>query len=137
MLDLSLILTLAKRVEASAAGHTAEDFDLNRQIAIAMGWTFEVTGRDDETWNDPDGNYGPHVPFFIHRTDDAMRLVPKGWRFILDKRPYAEGRADGYRAIVWSEPVAPYGDGSGIWLSAPALALSCAALLAVGSQVTP
>ena len=61
--------------------------------------------------------------------DAALSLVPEGWRFILDKRPSAETRSDGYRAVVWLEPIAPY-EKMGVWAATPALALTAASLRA-------
>lgn len=60
--------------------------------------------------------------------DAGLTLVPDHHRWILDKRPYAATRVDGYRALVYPQgsPDMP----ESTWAATPALALAIAALRA-------
>jgi hypothetical protein len=106
---------LIARVERATEGSA----DLDQEIGL-------VTGRG---YFEPPclGSY-----CFTHSVDAALTLVPPnpGWRWLLDKRPYAEsGRPDGYRAEVWCSPgIEPAVTAS--WCKTPALALCAAALKA-------
>ena len=67
----------------------------------------------------------------------AERMVPAGHRYLLDKRPCADSRTDGYRAQVYRD-VHPYkSDGSdtpGSWAGSSARALTAAALRAMAAD---
>jgi len=65
--------------------------------------------------------------------DAALSLVPEGHRWLVDKRPFAEGRSDGYRAQVYREGYYYKSDMSDTptsWAASPATALTAAALRA-------
>jgi hypothetical protein len=65
----------------------------------------------------------------------AMMLLPVGCRFNLNKRPYAEGRQDGYHTQVWfSRYYETAADIPNAWASTPALALIAAACRARATQ---
>lgn len=67
----------------------------------------------------------------------ALSLVPDRHRWLLDKRPGAYFRSDGYRAEVYREAHPYNSDRSDVpmhWVPTPALALCIAALKARAAQ---
>lgn len=71
---------------------------------------------------------------FTTSIDAAVTLVPYGFRYILDKRAFADDAVlrpgvKCYRADVWSSPTVEYQMAQG-WAHTPALALCAAALRA-------
>jgi hypothetical protein len=73
------------------------------------------------------------IPKLTASIDEALRLVPDRHRWLLDKRPGAADRHDGYRAQVYREAHPYASDGSDTpthWGASPALALCVAALRA-------
>jgi len=78
----------------------------------------------DYQWMSPTAGL-VRVTNYTQSVDDALMLVGNN-RFILDKRPYAKTRQDGYRAEVYpqGDPVTP----TQHWGPTPALALTIAAL---------
>lgn len=73
------------------------------------------------------------APSFTGSLDAALTLVPPRHRWLLDKRPFAVGRSDGYRAEVYREAHSYRSDRADVpthWGPTPALALCVAALKA-------
>lgn len=115
------LLELAERVEK------LEGQDDEVDLAIAV-WCYENGGiagvnYDPKLWIERNGGE------FTASMDAALSLVPEAFRFILDKRPAAAVRSDGYRAVVWHAPIVLY-EKMGVWARTPALALTAAALRA-------
>lgn len=73
------------------------------------------------------------VPRWTASLDAALSLVPERHRWLLDRRPFAEQREDGYRAQVYKQGF-PYAsdmhDMPTAWAATPALALCIASLKA-------
>jgi len=77
------------------------------------------------------------APSYTGSVDAALTLVPDGHRWLLDKRPSAYFRRDGYRAEVYREAHYYRSDRSDVpmhWGPTPALALCLAALRARQSR---
>lgn len=73
------------------------------------------------------------APSFTGSLDAALTLVPERHRWLLDKRPGAYFRSDGYRAEVYREAHHYQSDRSDVpmhWGPTPALAICVAALKA-------
>lgn len=71
------------------------------------------------------------APHYTSSIDSAVLLVPTGnlWRWLLDRRAFASGRPDGYRAeVTLSGKIEPKDCQS--WAATPALALCASALRA-------
>lgn len=76
------------------------------------------------------------APSFTGSLDAALTLVPERHRWLLDKRPGAYFRTDGYRAEVYLEAHPYRSDRSDVpmhWGPTPALAICIAALKARAS----
>lgn len=122
---------LPQRIEAASGADRA----LDAEIALAVGWQClqPRTRSRHGLWLAPGKRAGidgclKDQPRFTESVDAALTLVPEHFRFIIDKRPFADCRQDGYRASVWCEPAIPYAEGS--WAATPALALCAASLKA-------
>ena len=74
-----------------------------------------------------------HIPPASTSLDAALTLVEERCRWLMDKRPGAEHRSDGYRAHVWDGTTPTY-ESTETWAATPALALCIAALKARAQQ---
>lgn len=72
---------------------------------------------------------------FTASVDIALSLIPSGWRYMLDARPGHEGRADGYRMVVYRSPERPFEHAKDSWCAKPALAVVAQALRARASLI--
>lgn len=116
---------LIERVEAASEGSRELDAD----IALTQGWQ-ELPG---DNWLGPEAQIV--VPHYSTSVDAALTLVPTECRFNLSKRPFAEGRQDGYHAQVWySRYYASVHDIPNAYAFTPALALVAASLRALQHQ---
>ena len=116
---------------------TEYDFHIDRQLAdeilIAHGWkcepdsTFEGGIRWYWGTNPQISSAETTRPHPINDLNAAVGLVPRGYRFMLDKRPFAETRKDGqsYRAHVWSGDHPSFEDTIS-WAPEPTVALCIA-----------
>jgi hypothetical protein len=117
---------LIAKLEAATEG--------SRELDIAVAFVTDKPASYTDRLND-DGSRAPSNVRCGHYTtslDAALTLVPEHHRFLLDKRPYAEGRRDGYRAVVYRQADPEMPESS--WAATPALALCIAALKARASQ---
>ena len=121
--ELLLSVDLIERLEKA----TGPDRELDGEIWLAADprlvvlwphWTAEQ--RDNM------------VPRYTASIDAALSLVPEHHRWLLDKRPYADHRIDGYRCEVYRQAhyYATTDDMPHAWSATPALALTIAALKA-------
>lgn len=121
---------LARRIEQATGPDRALDLAIAKDIGLAPGqaeWGPNGCGYVDRNqWA------CVNIPVFTASLDAAMLLVPEGWRFIIDKRPWGDHRKDGYRCHVWEAPILAYEDNER-WASTPALAMTLAALHATAS----
>lgn len=89
---------------------------------------------DDEAslsaWRDHGNRFGDLLDAGAF-LDAALTLVPDGdhWRWLIDRRPGAARRTDGYRAHVWCGDSPSY-ESTQSWAPSPALALCIASLRA-------
>lgn len=116
---------LIRRLEEA----TGPSVKLDRAIAVALGWQ-ECAGAWRES---PAVEWSMSLPAWSGSLDAAVALVPEGHRWLLDRRPQADQRQDGYRAQVYKE-AHPYAsdmhDIATAWAPTPALALVIAAMRA-------
>jgi hypothetical protein len=144
MTDRDTLLALAARCEAAKL--PLPDRTLNRAIARAVGWGYQSPSearRANPAWFHPeDCRNGKPVFDSLHGTDvwreplnyvgsldAAMTLVPSPGKWSV-----TAGHKGDWQACVWVE-----GAGFMDWRSAasPALALTAAALRALGREVKP
>lgn len=119
---------LVERIEAA----TGPCIMLDRDIALAVYPGAKSIDQDVRisVW-DGNGRTKVNVKPYTASLDAALSLVPAECRFNLNKRPFADGRADGYHAQVWySRYYATADDMPNAWAATPALALCAAALRA-------
>lgn len=119
---------LIKRVEAASG----PDREIDRDIALAVCRGAKPIDQDVRisVW-DGNGRTKLTVKPYTASLDAALLLVPTECRFNLNKRPFADGRADGYHAQVWySRYYETADDMPNAWAATPALALCAASLKA-------
>jgi len=71
MVDAAKLKDLLARIEAATEG----DEDLDRDIAIALGWTPPAMGLPH--WHDDEGNHWSALPDWSTSIDDALALVER------------------------------------------------------------
>lgn len=128
---------LARKRKAAAANLSLSLADLIGRLESENHANYTMECRIHETlgfpWMNP-------PPAYTAKIDDALLLVPPDHRWLLDKRPYADGgRPDGYRAQVYrgGHYYATAADMPSAWASRPGLALCIAALKARQSDDQP
>lgn len=133
MADLDELMT-----QLASAAEGGADLD-GRVLCLVRGWRFLRALDEGESLSVEcvPANHSGWVGFGVNRPtrsiDAALKLVPEGHRWLLDKRPGAYFRSDGYRAEVYREAHSYLSDRSDVpmhWGPTPALALCIAALKA-------
>lgn len=71
----------------------------SRELDIAIAAEFSAESESIVEF----GTRAWECPNYTTNLQDAVSLVPEGWRYLMDKRPYAESRQDGYRAEVYRQ----------------------------------
>lgn len=136
------LLDLAARLDLIAGPERELDYEILRAVdpstygryeaafqqVLAKAHANGLTNRDDAC-----RRHGfSDCPRYTGWLDSALTLVPKHYRWLLDKRPFADsGRPDGYRAEV--RPQGSPDRPSEHWGPTPAIALCIAALKALAA----
>ena len=146
---MSDIASLIARLEAATGPSRKLDGDIAATLRIPLlgapdwlvNWDgdFGADAKGQVACLHSDGRRGVNwsPPYLTSLIDDALRLVPEGHRWLIDRRPMAAQRTDGYRAQVYREAHAYASDMSDMptaWAATPALALCIAALRAKAAQ---
>lgn len=90
--------SLLSRLQSAPEGSR----ELSDEVLYELGWR----GQACAYWSTPGNKMWVEKesrPDPSRNLKDAVSLVPEGWRYLMDKRPYAESRVDGYRAEVYRQ----------------------------------
>ena len=130
------IEALAERVE-ELDGDTRFFGEVEKEIALALGWTHHVEQHDDQmtddVWTSPDGTTHAWWPFCLRSLDAAMTLVPKGRYLRL-----TQVRFGMWQAELWhtDKSVKSLADVN-VLAAAPAIAITAAVLRARHTTTAP
>jgi len=119
------LLALADRV--ANASNPVEVVQLNGQLLRTLGWTSDATNVYD-----PAGERRSGIPSYTLSVDDAEKLVPSGWGWLISK-PNAKALASGLlkeHTPVMGEVQYGCDHRYAVAAATPALALCAAALRA-------
>lgn len=116
---------LIARLEAA----TGPDRELDRAIAMSLGWRHDPHDGPYGTWTAPDGTRHTTFNEWTASIDAALTLVPEGMDWLICSR--RRNFRDGYYVHIMDGDVNRDGHSAGeAWHLAPAVALCIAALKA-------